>query len=114
MDFFLSYFCSFIAKTETANIEMDYIIKTKLSGKGSAMQRNTYPSNYPSNFSSLVHSGGGKILPLFSMLTKPQDTINKLMTKYGSDMMLFGYNYKLDGDEVLALCDNFKQFNMCC
>ena len=91
---------------------MDYIIKNKLSGKGSAMQRNPYPANFSSKIEG---TDGGKKLPLFSILTNPQETINRLMTKFRTDMLLFGYNYRVDNDSnVIALCENYKEFNMCC
>ena len=91
---------------------MDYIIKNKLSGKGSAMQRNPYPVYFSSN---TVGMDEGKKLPLFSIVTNPQDTINKLMAKFRTDMILFGYKYIVDNSRnVIALCENYTKFNICC
>ena len=104
--------CSYIAKTETATQDMDYIIKHRLSGKGHAVQNNAYPAN----FSSDTREGDGrKILPLFSLLKDPRDTIQRLMSIYNTDMVLFRYKYKIDKNgNVFALCESYKEFQMCC
>ena len=90
---------------------MDYIINTKLSGIGQAILRNNVSVNFGNPEETI---DGGRILTLFSALSDPQKYIETLMDKYGLDMKLFGYSYKIKDGKVIALCDHYDRHGMCC
>ena len=93
---------------------MEYIINTKLSGKGKALQRNvrsTKPTEYNK---TQVSSDEGTLLPLFSALPDPHTTITRLMDIYELDLKLFGYDYKIVDGNVMALCVNDAGNSQCC
>ena len=94
------YFDSFIAKTETASSDMEYIINTKLSGKGNGMHKNDKTATYSKR---QISSDGGIVLPLFSSLPDKLSTAKKLMDIYRLDMVLFGYDYQIRDGKVIAL-----------
>ena len=82
---------------------MDYIIKTKLSGIGKAVQRNEKSSKFDKAEKA---SNGRTILPLFSGLQNPQKIIQQLMEKFELDMKLFGYGYEIKDNYVMASYDD--------
>ena len=106
--YFSTYF-SFIAKTETASPEMDYIINRKLSGVGEVKHRNNKTAMYTQTEQVSVNE---KTLPLFSTLPDPANTIKRLMELYELDMKLFGYDYEIQDGRVIASCT--IKTDLCC
>ena len=90
-------------------MEMEYIVHKKLSGRGNSVRRNGFSKRTSSQKTNV-----GKILPLFSGLPNPREAIDMLMSIYGTDMELFGYTYRIDNGNVIALCENYNDHNMCC
>ena len=107
MDFIL-YF-RHLAKTETMDIEMDYMSQVKLSGIGGALQQNQHRITGNSQ-----RQDGGVVLALFSGLHNPKETLNALPSAYKLAMDLFGYSVKIEDQQVIAVCDSYEEYGMCC
>ena len=105
------YYSSFIAKTETANEDMEYIVNTKLSGFSGPLQLRRDSTGLAQENTT---SHGDIELPLFSSLKNPEAIIRKLMPRYGLDMKLFGYGFKVKDGKVFAVCDSYEKFGFCC
>ena len=92
---------------------MEYILEEILSSSHDPVYKHKYTQT--SNFTKHEREkDGGKELPLFNLLKQPEQTIQKLMLKYHLDMKLFGYSYKVENGNIIALCDHYRDYNYCC
>lgn len=86
------YYCfSYIGKSETQTADVNYIIDTRLSGRGKNMHR-----NHRRNTTD--------ILTLFTALKQPEYYIKRLMKHYKNDMDFHGYGYKILNGTVYVNC----------
>ena len=100
------FFFSFISKTETLNMDLQYIIAKKLSGKRKVKYINS--SRGQNNYASQE-----RYLPLFSQLPNPESWIQKLMVQYEEDMDVFGYSYAIRDGRVYASCSTYMFGGLC-
>ena len=89
---------------------MSYIIHNKLSGYGEPVLLNQDQNAKRKNIDSGVH------LPLFSELKNAERYIQRLMEDhyFGPDMKLFGYEYRIVHNQVIATCSSYEFDGMCC
>lgn len=98
MFIYIVYTCSYIAKSETLQEDMNYISDHNLDGLGKHV--------------ASPHSTG-MALPLFSALSKAPIYVSMLVQQwYHRDMKLFGYKYEIFNGTVFALCESYVQ-NKC-
>ena len=99
----LSFCYSYIAKTETADADMQYIVEKKLSGKGTIQHKNQLL-----NTTILPDIGKkdrhGTLLALFSRVKDKDNIMKQMIDKYYIDMALFGYNVTLYDGKYYATC----------
>ena len=105
--FSVFYFYSYIAKTESLNQDLTYIIENKLSKRGIPKQLNAHRKSEENTV------GLQWKLPLFSKLKDPEGWIKKVHTVYGEDMKLFGYTYSIINGEVYAGCKYYTTNGTC-
>lgn len=110
----LIIYFSYIAKTETAAEDQNYIINAKLASRGKPIKLNSAKSASTTDSQS-ADIKRGTMLPLFSELSDPQYYISQLIKIYGADLKLFGYTYKIDDSDrkVYALCEMYTASMYC-
>ena len=88
-------FSRYIAKTETADIDMDYISRFVLQAPSQHIHRNQRSSNVTSPLASVTSSSAD--LPLFEQLGADRDQlVEQIEEMFSEDMQLFGYALKRD------------------
>ena len=101
------YFYSYIAKTESMNRDLEYIIEKKLSNRGSPKEMNSR-RNSEENLEGMDWK-----LPLVSKLKDPEGWIKKVHSVYGEDMEMFGYSYRIINGQVYAGCKHYTSDGIC-
>ena len=90
----------YVAKTETANSDMEYIATAILKGNTTTKEKNGSILNYQNDQNNTT----GELLPLFSNLPNAQSVIQKFTEMYYIDMRLFGYNVSFHNGKYYAIC----------
>ena len=90
----------YIAKTETANSDMEYIATAILKGNTTIKERNKSIVTYQNDENNTT----GELLRFFSNLSNADSVIQKFTEIYYFDMRLFGYNVSFHNGKYYAIC----------
>lgn len=101
---------SYIGKTETADMEMEFLLRHILKGIPNITQENRSVQLKEDK----ILTNGDRFLPLFSNLPNASDVIEHLLTIYEKDMALFGYSYVKESDGYYATCESYDFKGQCC
>ena len=100
MQMIYAFDCRYIAKTETANADMEYITTTILKGNKTVLDKNKSIISYKKDDNKTT----GELLRFFSYLPNANSVIQKLTEMYYIDMKLFGYNVSFHNGKYYAIC----------
>ena len=98
----LYIFFSYIAKSDTIETDLNFIIRHKLMGDGTTVHLNIMRDT--------VDNKNGRYLPLFSKLENQTYWISKISELYREDMKLFGYSYFANGKDLYATCKHYDSY----
>ena len=90
----------YIAKTETASLDMEYIATAILKGNITIKEMNKSFIAYQNDDKNTTR----ELLRFFSDLPNVDSVIQNLTKLYSIDMMLFGYNVSFHNGKYYATC----------